>query len=386
MKQKIAFVVSAPITARVFLAHQICVLANSYEVTVVTNMRHEGGMLDNLPSNVTVFSLPIARKISIFADLKALILLLHYFWRQNFILVHSVSPKAGLLSSFAGWVTRVPNRLHTFTGQVWATQDGFMRWLLKAMDKSIVRFSTNILVDSCSQRDFLVENSVLSESSAIVLNKGSISGVNLQRFHPSREISKSIRNQLGIGENDVVILFLGRLKHDKGVVDLAEAFNQIYLNYPNAVLLIIGPDEEHLKSKIVLACGDAAQAACFVPFTKRPEDYMAASDIFVLPSYREGFGSVVIEAAACAIPAVVSRIYGLTDAVDEGVTGLFFDVGDVKKISEQVSRLLSDESLRDQLGINAYERAKKHFSQELITDELCVFYSKLITNNSSHEY
>jgi glycosyltransferase involved in cell wall biosynthesis len=379
MMEKVAFIVSTPMTARVFLAHQINVLAKLYDVTVVTNMIGNEEILDNLPANVQVFSLPIEREIRFGADLKALALLVRYFWVQQFFLIHSVSPKAGLLATVAGWITRTPNRLHTFTGQVWVTQTGVKRWLLKTIDKLIAGLATRVLVDSNSQRDFLVENCVVGEASTMVLGKGSISGVDLERFHPSQGVRESIRLELNIDQDALVLLFLGRLKIDKGVLDLAYAFSRINRDFPNTVLVVIGPDEENLQSEMIAACGDAASATRFVPFTKRPEDYMATSDIFVLPSYREGFGSVVIEAAACGVPAIVSRIYGLTDAVEEGVSGLFFEAGNIDDICATVKLLLSDKCVRTKLGNNALKRVQNQFSQEIVTNEVCTLYSSLIS-------
>ena len=381
MKQKIAFVISTPITARVFLAHQINTLSQIYDVTVIANMSDSQNVLDNLAADVRIISLPMERNIKPFRDLQALILLTRYFLQEKFVLIHSVTPKAGLIAAIAGYFARIPNRLHTFTGQVWATQTGFKRHIFVTLDKLIGYLATTVLVDSYSQRDFLIDNRVLKKSSSRVLNKGSISGVDLQRFSPSKTICESIRSELQIHQDAIILLFLGRLKIDKGVLDLANAFSSIYRNHPEAVLLFIGPDEEKLKLQIQEVCGSARSAIKFIPFTKRPEEYMAAADMFVLPSYREGFGSSVIEAAACEVPAVVSRIYGLTDAVEENKTGIFFQAGNVDEIYQAVNMLIEDKELRIKLGRNARRRVQNHFSQESVTNALCVLYNDLLNNN-----
>jgi len=384
-KIKIAIIVAAPITVRVFLVNQIHALSEIYDVTVIANLTDDASELDNMPDNIQIHSLPIERNIKLFADLKVFIALIIYFWRQKFLLIHSVSPKAGLLATSAGWVARVPNRLHTFTGQVWATSTGFKKWFLKSMDKLIACFASRVLVDSYSQSEFLVENGVLKKSFVDVLGEGSISGVDLQRFSPSVQSRESIRRELNIENNISVILFLGRLKIDKGVLDLAAAFNKVYKDLQNIVLVVIGPDEEFLQSKVLIACGDAASATRFIPFTKQPEDYMAASDIFVLPSYREGFGTVVIEAAACGVPSIVSRIYGLTDAVENEVSGLFFEAGNVADLTTQLKRLLCDHELRVKLANNGLRRVKEKFSQEVITNALCALYADLLSVKSEDE-
>ena len=129
--------------ARVFLAHQINTLVKLYDVTIIANLNGNNSILDNISSKVNLVNLPIERNINLFLDLKALLLLISIFYKNRFYLVHSVSPKAGLLSSIAAWTTRVPNRLHTFTGQVWVTKKGVKRWFLRLLDKVIVILNTS---------------------------------------------------------------------------------------------------------------------------------------------------------------------------------------------------------------------------------------------------
>lgn len=364
-------------TARVFLSHQINALTRSYDVTVITNMTDNEGMLDNLLSEVKIISIPISRGISLTSDIKAFTLLLSIYLKEKYYIVHSVSPKAAILSAVAGYIARIPFRIHTFTGQVWATKKGLGKYLLKSVDKLIVKLNSIILVDSISQREYLIDNRVLKKDTALVLGKGSISGVDTDRFYPSQELRCRIRTELNVANDTVVLLFIGRLKVDKGVLDLISAFININSQHPNTFLVIIGPDEENLQPIIRSRYLDSLSSIKFLPYTNKPEHYMAASDIFVLPSYREGFGSVVIEAAACGVPAAVSRIYGLTDAVEENITGLFFEAGNTAEMEEVLAKLVNNKDLRLELGENALSRVKKHFLQEDITYKLCELYSKL---------
>ena len=369
---------SAPITIKAFLSHQILVLSEFYEVTVIANIGSDMAILDSVPESVKIHSISIERDIRLLADIKALYRLVKYFLAHQFSLVHSVSPKAGLLAAIAGWVARVPIRIHTFTGQVWVTRSGVNRWLLKSIDRMIALFTTNQLVDSFSQREYLVANGVLKKNSAVVLCNGSISGVDIGRFRPSNKLRDAVRLHLNIKQDALVLLFLGRLKVDKGVLDLVNAFSDIYNAHPDSVLVVIGPDEEHMHEKMIKKSGSASIAIKFIPFTDKPEEFMTASDLLVLPSYREGFGTVVIEAAACGIPSIVSRIYGLTDAVIEGETGLMFEAGNKDEICNAANVLLNDMELRKKMGVNALERARSNFSHELVTNELCKYYSKIL--------
>ena len=290
--------------ARVFLAHQVNSLVGLYDVTIITNLKDNNSMLSNISNKVKLINLPVERNINLFSDLRALLKLISIFYKNRFSLVHSVSPKAGLLTSIAAWIVRVPSRFHTFTGQVWLTKKGVNRCFLKFLDKIIVALNTDILVDSFSQQDFLIKEHVLSKGSSVVFGRGSISGVDVDQFQPSKIYRNLIRKQLKIKDDCVIFLFLGRLKKEKGVFELVEAFKNVSEKHDNCVLLVVGPDEEGLKQELTLFLETCNRLVRFVDFTKTPEKYMAASDIFVMPSYREGFGSVIIEAGSCGVPSL----------------------------------------------------------------------------------
>ena len=378
MDNKIAIVVSTPMVARVFLAHQINTLVELYDITIITNFNGNSSILDNISNKVNIINLPIERKINLFADLRALFLLISIFYKNEFSLVHSVSPKAGLLTAIASWISRVPNRLHTFTGQVWMTKKGMSRWFLKLLDKIIVTLNTSILVDSFSQQDFLIKEGVLSQDLSIVLGSGSISGVDINRFKPSKKYRNLIRNQLNIKDDCLIFLFVGRLKREKGVFELVDAFKNVSERHDDVALLIVGPDDEGLQQGLISRLEGSKEFVRFVDFTKTPEQYMAASDIFVLPSYREGFGSVIIEAASCGLPSIGSNIYGLSDAIKAGETGLLVLVRSSKLLEKEMLKLVNNNKLRNEMSLNARKRVTHHFSQDEITLKILQLYKRLI--------
>jgi len=183
---------------------------------------------------------------------------------------------------------------------------------------------------------------------------------------------------LGIPDSAVLLLYLGRLNRDKGITDLAAAFADLAPRQPNLCLLLVGPDEAGMQAEVRAACAAWLDRVRFVGFTDQPERFMAAADVFCLPSYREGFGSSVIEAAACGVPAVASRIYGLTDAVRDGETGLLHPPGDVANLVAQVERLAVDAALRQNMGEAAHERVLRDFSQARLTGALRAFYVEVL--------
>lgn len=370
--KKICIVTASEMTIRAFWIEHIRQLSALYEVTVVTNTG-EPDFLKEYGLNVSVHPIKIQREISIVADLRALWKLYLFFRSHKFDLVHSVTPKAGLLSMVAARVAGIKKRVHTFTGQVWANKRGFKRMLLKQFDRLIVLFSSDLLADSDSQKQFLVSQKVARTDNLDVLAFGSISGVDLERFKPDDLRREQIRQDLKISPTQVVLLFLGRLNRDKGVLDLANAFKEICAE-TDAVMLFVGPDEGQMKQAIQDICRDCPNTLKFVGYTDAPESYMAASDIFCLPSYREGFGSVIIEAAVSGIPAIASRIYGITDAVDEGNTGELFPPGDFKALAELMEKYITNENTRKQAGNAAMQRANELFSAEYVTKALITYY------------
>jgi len=376
-KKKLCFVVACEMTVKAFLKEQISVSHDQYDVSIITNTDNPNSLRE-AGIDGSVFPLKIVRKIAPWQDLKVLMQLICLFHRERFDIVHSVTPKAGLLATLAGVLVRIPVRLHTFTGQVWVTQQGFFRWLLRSMDRLMATCATHLLADSASQRDFLIEQGIVKPEKIRVLASGSICGVDIQRFRPDPQKRASIRKSFGIVENDVVFLFVGRLTPDKGMFDLVQAFCQLGRRCTDAHLLVVGPDECNLQKEMKELCAECADRLHFVSYTEYPEQFMAAADLFCLPSYREGFGTSIVEAAATGLPAVASRIYGITDAVVEEVTGLLHEPGDVDGLADCMSRFVDSPAMRDSYAHAAYARACSKFSSSLVTDALLQYYRTIL--------
>ena len=375
MRRRILFLTSHPMSLVAFMLPHISALKDFLAVQVMANTA-DSTLLQRRGVDVAIESVPVVRAIAPLADIKALWVLYWRFRRGGLSAVHTMTPKAGLIGMAAAWLVRIPVRVHSFTGQVWVTRRGPTRWLLKAADKCTAFMATDVLVDSPSQRDFLIEQGVISAEHSAVLGAGSICGVNTQRFCPNPSARKAVRSELSTSPDALVCLYLGRLNHDKGVLDLATAFAKVALTYPHAELWVVGPDEANCFEQMQVLLGEASRQVKRVGFTPEPERFMQAADLFCLPSYREGFGSSLIEAAACGVPALASRIYGLTDAVAEGLTGWMHEAGNVQDLSQQLNSLFADPAELATKGQAARLYAETMFAEEAVTGAMLQFYKK----------
>jgi len=376
--KKLCYVATIPAVIHAFLRGHIQAAAEKYQVTVICNSVDKH-LLDGL--NARLILLPIERKPSPWKDALILFQLIKLFRREQFDIVHSHMPKTGLLGMLAAWLVGVPIRINTYHGEVWATRRGWRRTALKLLDQLVGSLATDVLVVSTSQRDFLINEGVLPPGKARVIGAGSICGVDPLRFHLDQKVSRAMRDTLGIAQDAKVILFVGRLNRDKGMLDLADAFGTIAQHHPDVVLLLVGAEEDVPFSSIQEICHAGRDRLRYVSFAATPERYMMAADVFCLPSYREGFGMTIIEAAACGVPAVASRIYGITDAVEEGKTGLLFPAGDVAALTQALLKLIVDRNLRQQMGEAARVRALELFPSQKITGEMLALYGKLLNQH-----
>lgn len=350
-------------------------LAEEFDLTVVGE--DVSRYADQFP-HVSWIDIDIPRKTSPLRDLKALIQLYWVCLRVRPHIVHSIMPKAGLLAAIAAWLARVPIRVHTFTGQVWATKSGLPRRLYKLLDRLVVLLNTACLTDSPSQSRYLQREGIGSTGQPLpVLGHGSLIGVDLERFDRERiQRHASVnRELLGLTENDLVISYIARKSRDKGAIDMLRGFALAREAAPHMRLLYIGPDESNGELDELRV----SQPNLFVSVIERGsvtnhEEYLLLSDVLCMPSYREGFGSIVIDAAALGVPCIGSRIVGLTDSVVDGVTGLLHEAGSVMELSSLLLRIDEDRSLLERLGFAACERARTDFSSEIMTRHLIEFY------------
>lgn len=367
---------AVPITVNAFLCDHIRTLSIDYDVFLAGNIKDE----DVKSLALTGWHrIEIERGISVWSDLKSVWHLMRYIRKMRFDAVHSVTPKAGLTTALAGMLAGTKHRTHIFTGQVWATHRGKMRWMLKFLDKVIVSLDNHIMADGKSQRAFLESEGVLHEGQALVFANGSISGVNSVRFVPNPDVRSRIRQEIGIKKDTLCYIFLGRLNHDKGIEELYEAFNRLAGEVQDVFLLLVGYDEggyiNWLPTYKNIMNGRNFH---YYGITSEPEKVLNAGDVFVLPTYREGFGTSVLEAACVGLPCICSDAYGVLDSYVEGETGLRCKVGDSESLYQCMRQMYEAPDMVKIMGKNSRERALRDFNGADLTACWVDFYHQIL--------
>lgn len=378
-RKRILFAVTSPFAVNAFLAPHLKTLSKYFDIVLCVNLKVYP-LSPEIETLVKVIDISFERKISLFRDLHTLIHLYFIIRRFNPQAIHAITPKAGLLAMLAGFFAGVPNRWHTFTGQVWVTRRFFLRHLLKLIDKLIVNLSTHVFTDSASQSRFLKNEGVVSRDKISTLGPGSIAGVDTSRFRPDASVRQVTRQELGFTEDTCVFIFVGRLVRDKGVFDLFSAYSIVAERLPDVGLLMVGPDEEGLIPDLKMKGSAFSMSTRWIGATSTPEKYMMAADVLVLPSYREGFGSVIIEAGSCGIPVVAYKIDGVIDAVEAGIGGVLIYPGRIDDLTEQLCIFASDHQRRRLMGRSARKRVVNLFSTEAISEAWLLHYRNSLIN------
>jgi glycosyltransferase involved in cell wall biosynthesis len=324
----------------------------------------------NIYPNIEWVDININRNISPISDLVAIYNLCKLFLKYKPDIVHSIMPKAGLLTSISGFLCRVPTRIHTFTGQIWAAKTGIHRAFFKAIDRLIIKLNSICLTDSPSQSNFLYKEGITINNKPLpVLLIGSLSGVDISRFNKSKteHEAKNLLTQLGITERDFIFGFIARKSFDKGAIDLIKAFSEVLKTYKNIKLLFVGPDESDGKVDLLLSSNPLVKENIFnIDKVNNHEVYLAITDVLCLPSYREGFGSVVIDAAAMGVPTIGTSIPGLRDAIVDNQTGILIEVGNVQELTIAMKKFIDHRDIKLQMGKNATLRVKEFFTADLL--------------------
>lgn len=359
-----------------FMVNNIKHLSKKYELYIFCSDAKKLKKL--IPNNVSLINIDFKRGLRLFYDIKTFFITLFFFLEKKPFLSLSFTPKIGFMVAIASFITRTPIRIHWYTGQIWIKKRGLVKIFYKHIDNLIFHLSNNVLVDSFSQRKFLIREKVITLKKSAVLHNGSVGGVNIKKFRYSKNKRIKIRKRLAISKNTFIFLYLGRINKDKGIKELVKAFEKIRDNF-DALLIFVGSIEDDILTKLLIN----KKKILYFDFTNKPQDWFSVSDILCLPSYREGFGTVVIEAAACGLPALCSNIYGLQDSIKENKTGFFHKASSVDDIKKKMLYIIKNKKIVKKYGMDAKKRALKDFEQQLIANKLLEFINLNIVKNEN---
>jgi glycosyltransferase involved in cell wall biosynthesis len=326
---------------------------------------------------VTPNPLPMRRGISPFADLIALLQICLVLWRLRPAITDFSTPKAGLLGNVAAWLLRVPHRVYTLRGLKLEGTRGVKRWLLLCSERLAAWCADVVLCNSTSLRSLARALRIAPESKLRLLGDGSSNGVDAERFSPGLS---HVRAELGIGADDRVLGFVGRLTKDKGIPELLEAFDEITRAEPRCWLLLVGwfdEAEDALGRGLRQRIASHPRIVC-TGFVLDTVPYYRAMDIFVLPTHREGFPNVALEASACGLAVITTESTGARDAVLPEVTGLLIPPGNPQAISDAALALLRHPERRRQLGAAGRQWVLERYTRERVLRLAAEFYRGLL--------
>lgn len=347
----------------------------------------QGDYLADIQSQIfnPIKLIKINRQISPISDLVSIVKLTVFLAKNNFDIVHSNTPKGGLICALAAYFARVPIRCHTFTGQRWITLRGFKRKLLILCDKMICLLCTQIYTDGPSQIDFLRSQKITSKNEMRYIGKGGFAGIDFERFDLELLAKKETPEWLNDFKDEFKIGFVGRLVKEKGIEELVRSVSLLKKKNKRVSLILIGPFEDELDP-ILPAIKNEINNSEYIKrfdYLEKPEEALQYADVLCLPSYREGFPMAVLEAAALKIPSIVSEIVGSVDTVIPGETGLFFDLKTDGDLERCIIELYDDRERCIRLGENAFLRVKKYYSDCLLAEGFFSEYKRLKDSNET---
>jgi glycosyltransferase involved in cell wall biosynthesis len=355
--------------------------SRGWSVTLLCSPGPELEAIETGPS-VAITTVPMARPISLLADLRSMVGAIRALRRIRPDICNAGTPKAGLLVGLAAAATRVRCRIYTVHGLRLETSRGLQRRILALTERIAVRCAHRVICVSPSVRQRMIDLRLARPEKLVVVGLGSSSGVDVSRFaaNPERlRAAAELRSEAGIPADATVIGFVGRLAADKGITELMIAWQTLAERFPTAWLLLIGDDEpgDPLPESTVREIATAARVARLAWLTDPSAAYLAM-DVLALPTYREGYPNVVLEAAAAGRPTVTTTATGAVDSVIPGETGLVVPVRDASALATALGALLADPEAAARMGAAAAVRVAEHFRPEAVWQGFEEVYDDLL--------
>ncbi len=364
--KKICFITTISGTLQSFIVNlsNYLHLEAGYDITFICDS--DETFADSLPPYIHYIPIPMKRGISL-GGFGAMLKMARVFRSKKFDMVQYSTPNASLYAALASKLARIPVRLYCQWGMAYVGFHGIKRVVFKGIEKLVCSISTWVEPDSFGNLKFSHSEGLYHEKKGSVIWNGSASGVNLEKFDISLKPSWriKIREKYAIPNDAIVFGFVGRITRDKGINELLAAFKTVLEEIPAAYLVIVGNAE--LTPAVDMSLYQWAQESSSVIFcgsTNAVEQYLSAMDIYILPSYREGFGMVVVEAEAMGVPVIVTDIPGPTDAMIPNETGLLVKKADVDSLVAAMRELANSTEKRQAFGIAAHKFATEKFEQQ----------------------
>ena len=376
MKKKVIRISTVPMSLNLLLKGQLQMLSETYDVVAVSSPGKDLEVVAEREGVRTV-AVPMERHISPLKDLVSLYRLICLFHKEKPWMVHSLTPKAGLLAMLAGWLCGVPVRIHTFTGLVFPSAVGLKRRLLMATDRLTCACATLVNPEGKGVKRDLAGFGITKKPLRIIGN-GNINGIDLGYFCRTEEVmakAESFRKRDG-----VTFCFVGRLVGDKGINELVAAFIRLYDENRTSRLLLVGPFEDELdpllpetKKQI-----ETQPGICSVGWQDDIRPYLAVADVFVFPSYREGFPNVVLQAGAMGLPSIVTDINGCNEIITDKVNGLIVPPKNQVSLYDAMKFMLFHAKERSEMGARAASCIARLYDRNVLWKALKEVYAEVM--------
>ncbi|SDL11311.1 Glycosyltransferase involved in cell wall bisynthesis [Salinimicrobium catena] len=378
---KLIRVTTVPLSLEKLLEGQLNFMQDHYRVTAVASDEKK---LKKLGETIKVdtFSVEMTREITPDKDLKAVWRLYRFFKKEKPLIVHTHTPKAGIAGMLAAKMAGVPIRLHTVAGLPLLEAKGMTRKILEVVEKLTYASATRVYPNSQKIHQFLVQEKFAPADKLKVIGKGSSNGIDTAHFDPAiftEEASREQRKSLGIPEEDVVVVFVGRLVKDKGINELVEAFEPLNQMHPQTSLLLVGPFEQELDpvKETTLQKIKSHSKIFEVGFQDDVRPFFACSDVLAFPSYREGFPNVVMQAGAMGLPAIVTDINGCNEIIEEDKNGTLIPVRDKNALLKAMKELVANDFKREKLSRLSRITIKENYERKGVWEAILNEYREL---------
>ena len=329
----------------------------------------------------------LTRKITIFKDLYATFKLFMLLRKEKPHIVHSHTPKAGIVGMLASILAGVPIRLHTVAGLPLVETQGFKRIILNFIEKFTYKLSTVVYSNSFLLKDFILKNRFTNDNKLKIIGNGSSNGIDTSYFNPklfSKNQNEILKNSLGIKKKDFVYVFVGRIVSAKGINELIKAFDKLSKINDNIKLLLVGSMEDNLDplDSVTMKIINLNNKIILAGYQNDVRPYFSISNCLVFPSYREGFPNVVMQSGAMGLPSIVSNINGCNEIIKNNVNGLIIPVKDTNAIYNSMKKIYDDKSLFKYFKSKSRNEIKKKYERKVFWKLLLNEYNGLLKNNN----